>query len=230
MSPDVDLARARQSVAARTAASFATVPHFYVRTEIDAANLVSLRAQLLPVIEKESSTRLTLTDLLLVAIGRALADYPRANCVWRDDRPARLAAPNVALVVGLEEGLQLPVLHNPAHIRLGVLARQRADLVAAANAGRVPAAAVAEAACALSNLGNSPVDELAAVIPPGQSSVLAVGRLADRPFVVAGNLAVRPTLRLCLSADHRVLDGRHAGAFLGRIAELLSQQALLIYR
>jgi pyruvate dehydrogenase E2 component (dihydrolipoamide acetyltransferase) len=65
------------------------------------------------------------------------------------------------------------------------------------------------------------VDDFAAVIAPGQSSMLAVGRAAPRPRVVGDQLVVRTTLRLCLAADHRVMDGAPAAHILGRIVDLL---------
>jgi pyruvate/2-oxoglutarate dehydrogenase complex dihydrolipoamide acyltransferase (E2) component len=97
-------------------------------------------------------------------------------------------------------------------------------LVEAARAGKLPADALqARAACSLSNLGNSRVDEFAAIIPPPQSSILAVGRIAPRPFVVNDQLGVRPTMKLCLSVDHRVMDGQQGAEFLGKIIESLEQ-------
>jgi pyruvate dehydrogenase E2 component (dihydrolipoamide acetyltransferase) len=74
-------------------------------------------------------------------------------------------------------------------------------------------------ATSLSNLGSGSVDEFAAVISPPQSSMLALGRAAPRPFVDDGQLTVRTTLKLCLSVDHRVMDGGPAAEFLGRVVE-----------
>ena len=71
---------------------------------------------------------------------------------------------------------------------------------------------------------------ISALIAPPQSSMLAVGRLAPRPFVVDGQLVVRPTLRLTLTADHRVMDGALAAELLGRIVSLIEQPTLLLYR
>jgi pyruvate dehydrogenase E2 component (dihydrolipoamide acetyltransferase) len=82
-------------------------------------------------------------------------------------------------------------------------------------------------ASSLSNLGNTCADEFAAVIAPAQSSMLAVGRAAPRPLVVNGQLAVRTTLRFCLSVDHRVMDGAPAAKFLGRIVELVEHPSEL---
>ena len=127
----------------------------------------------------------------------------------------------MGLVVGLPEGLMIPIVRSAATGDLGSLAKQRTSLVAAARAGKLSLGALQGGATSLSNLGNTRVDEFAAVIAPPQSTMLAVGRAAPRPYVFDGRLAVRSTLRLCLSVDHRVLDGAPAAEFLGLIVDLL---------
>lgn len=209
----------RRLIAQRTAASFATIPHFYLRAEADATNLVRLREDLLPALEEATGLRVTLGDLLLRAQALALRDCPAANCVWADDALQPLAGLDVGLVVGLPDGLVIPVMRAAGAADLPSLVRQRAALVAAARAGRLEAGQMLGGATSLSNLGHSAVDEFAAVIAPGQSSMLAVGRARPRPFAYEGRLALRTTLKLCLSVDHRVLDGTPAAEFLGRIVE-----------
>jgi pyruvate dehydrogenase E2 component (dihydrolipoamide acetyltransferase) len=99
-------------------------------------------------------------------------------------------------------------------------------VVAAAREGKL--GTLQTAASSLSNLGRTYVDEFAPVIAPPQSSMLAVGRLAHRPFVVEGKLCVRPTLRLNLVVDHRVMDGEPAARFLGRIVEYLERPERMV--
>jgi pyruvate dehydrogenase E2 component (dihydrolipoamide acetyltransferase) len=217
----------RRTIAERTASSFAQAPHFYLRTEIDATALVALRERLLPDIQATSGVRITLSDLFLRAQALALRDCPFANVVWQDDQLVTVPKADVGLVVGLKEGLMIPIIREPAGGDLAALAQQRDTLVQAARAGRLSTEAMQGGATSLSNLGATRVDEFAAVIAPGQSSILAVGRLASRPWVVDGTFAVRPSLKLCLSVDHRVMDGGPAAEFLGRIAALLEAPAAL---
>ena len=217
----------RRTIAQRTTESFSRAPHFYLRTEVDAGALVELRERLLPVVEQAAGIRITLTDLLLRAQGVALRDCPYANAIWQNDQVARLSGGDVGLVVGLDDGLLIPIVRRADARGLAALVRQRAALVEAARGGNLTAEAMQGGASSLSNLGNICVDEFAAVIAPPQSSMLAVGRVAPRPFVVDGRLVTRSTLRLCLSVDHRVMDGGPAAKFLGRIVELLEHPAEL---
>ncbi len=212
------LSPGRRAVARRTAESFSTIPHFYLRAEADAEALVALRRELVIAHEATLGIKPTLTDLLLRAMALALADHPGADRVWRGDSIATIGTGAIGLVVGLDDAVAIPVI---AAGSFAGTVRQRADAVTAARAGRVASGACATS---LSNLGAGRVDEFAAIVPLGQSSILAVGRAARRPFVGGdGALAARTTLKLCLSVDHRVLDGQPAADFLGRIVDLIER-------
>lgn len=213
----------RRVIAERTAFSFATAPHFYLRTEVDLTAALSLRERLLPGIERQTGMRLTLTDLLLRAQGLALRDCPAANRFWQENGLVQWPTADVGLIVGLDDGLFIPILRDVDRLSLPDLVVRRRQLADAARAGRLKRAETLGGATSLSNLGHGRVDEFAAVIYPPQSTLLAVGRAAPRPLVVGSDLRVRTTLRLCLSVDHRVLDGEPAAAFLGRIVERLEQ-------
>ena len=218
----------RLAIARRTAESFTTIPHFYLRTEADATALVELRAQIVEEVERDRSVRLTLTDFLLTAMGRALGDCPWANRIWRDEGLLEFPTVDVGLIVAVADGLLAPVVQRADERSLVEMAKERRRLVEAARSGRLPADAVGGAASSMSNLGDCPVDEFGAVIMPPQSSMLSAGRAGPRPFVVDGRLRVRTTVHLCLSVDHRVMDGTAAGRLLGRIVTLLERPALLL--
>jgi pyruvate dehydrogenase E2 component (dihydrolipoamide acetyltransferase) len=218
----------RRSIAERTALSFSTIPHFYLRAEVDVTELLSMRGHLVDVVEKECGVRLTITDFILAAQARALRDFPDANAVWDDSRITRFENVDVGLVVGLQEGLLIPIIRAAQNLSLVELAKQRSRLVDAVRKGTYEVEMLFGGASSLSNLGTTRVDEFAAVIAPHQSTMLAVGRAAPRPYIVAGQLSVRQTLRLCLSVDHRVLDGGPAADFLGRLVELLETPRLLV--
>jgi pyruvate dehydrogenase E2 component (dihydrolipoamide acetyltransferase) len=227
--PASGLSTMRRTIAQRTTESFARAPHFYLRREVDVGPLVELREHLLPEIEQAAGIRITLTDLLLRAQALALRDCPYANAIWQNDQVVRLSGCDVGLVVGLDDGLLVPIVRGADADGLVALVRQRASLVGAARAGNLTAEAMQGGATSLSNLGNTCVDEFAAVIAPPQSSMLAVGRAAVRPFVADGQIVARTTLKLCLSVDHRVMDGGPAAKFLGRIVELLEHPAELTH-
>jgi len=218
----------RKVVAERMAHSFATVPHFYLSVEAQAGALVRLRQQLLPQVEKKTGIRLTITDLLIRVTGQALAEFPAFNATWGDSAVLRQADVNVGVAVSLESGLIVPVIHQADRLSLSEIARRRADLATRARSGKLALHELEGGAFTLSNLGMYRIDSFQAIINTPQSAILAVGRIADRPYVVDGALTVCATLHLTLSLDHRLVDGSQGALFLGRIVELVENPHLLL--
>jgi len=222
------VSKMRRAIAERTASSFAEIPHFYLRLEVDVTDLVRLREDMVSALERECGARITLTDFILRAQALALRDFPAANAVWRNDGVFTFSDSNVGLVVGTSEGLAIPIIRAAQHLSLVDIAGERERLVGAVRNGHLNTDPDAVAATSLSNLGPARVDEFSAIIAPCQSSMLAVGRAAPRPYVIGDRLEVRTTMRLCLSVDHRVLDGAPAADFLARIAGLLENPRSLV--
>jgi pyruvate dehydrogenase E2 component (dihydrolipoamide acetyltransferase) len=219
----------RRAIAQFTTIS-ATVPQFQLKAEVDVTALTVLREQLLERIEADTRVRLSYTDLLLHAQALALAHTREACALWKDGGLEPVDSIDLGLVVSVPGGLLIPVIRNVDRLGLGELAAERSALVAAARAGKLAGDRLGGGIASLSNLGNGRVDEFSALLAPPQNSILAVGSLAHRPFVVDGQLVVRPTMKLTLSADHRVMDGALGAELLGRIVEMLERPALLLYR
>jgi pyruvate dehydrogenase E2 component (dihydrolipoamide acetyltransferase) len=218
----------RCAIAERTTASFSSIPHFYLGCEIDATELVRFREDLLAEVEATTGVRLTLSDLILRAQALALRAHAQANAIWEEGNILNLPGCDVGLVVGLPDGLLIPVLRAADTGDISALAKRRVSLVEDARAGRLSAETMKGGATSLSNLGTTRVDEFAAVIASPQSTMLAVGRAASRPFEFRGRLALRTTMKLRLSVDHRILDGGPAAEFLGTIVDLLENPTRLV--
>jgi pyruvate dehydrogenase E2 component (dihydrolipoamide acetyltransferase) len=227
-SPAGSISSMRRAVAAKVAESFATVPHFYLRSEADLTSLVQLRQQNLDVIEKCSGVRPTLTDFLLRAMALALRDCPTANRIWQDGAIVPLPTVDIGLVVQVGDGLLVPIIQNADKLGLVELTRQRIKVTEVVRSGKMPADLFQGGATSLTNLGRHRVDEFGAIISPPQSSMLAVGRLAERPAAYEGRLCLRQTMHLTLSVDHRVMDGVPAAEFLDRIVESLEKPYQLL--
>ena len=159
----------------------------------------------------------------------ALRDCPHANRIWQNDTIVQLPTVDVGLVVQVDDGLMVPIIHHADRLDLFDLIRRRAALVDAVRSGRTSADLFQGGATSLSNLGRHRVDEFTPIISPPQSSMLAVGRVAERPAVFEGRLCLRHTMHLTLSVDHRVMDGVPAAEFFDRIVELLEKPFLLLY-
>jgi pyruvate dehydrogenase E2 component (dihydrolipoamide acetyltransferase) len=225
---DVGLSPMRRAVAAKVADSFATVPHFYLRSEVDVTPLVELRNQIADDIEKRCGQRPSVTDFLLRAMVLALRQCPHANRIWQNDTIVALSDIDVGLVVQVDDGLLVPVIHQADRLDMIGLVQQRAALTAAVRQRRAPSDAFCGAATSLTKLGKHRVDQFAPIISPPQSSMLAVGQVAQRPMAFEGRLCLRETIHLTLAVDHRVMDGVPAAEFLDRIVDFLERPFLLL--
>jgi pyruvate dehydrogenase E2 component (dihydrolipoamide acetyltransferase) len=212
---------ARRIIAQSMAASFRDVPHFYLDRSVDVRELVKMRQNTFPQIEKQTGVHLTYTDILLKAIAVALEAHPELNRSWHEDGIVRHSSINVGIAVQAPGRLLVPVLRNVDKLSLVDLGKERSSLVSMAQAGRLSPEYMAGASCSLSNLGAYGVDHFHAIINPPESAILAAGRIADR--------AVVPVLSLSLSVDHRLVDGTLAAAFLNSIVQAIESPYGLLF-
>ncbi len=216
----------RRALARAMQLSNATVPQFTLERAVDMTALQSARAGLSLGLAP-GAAKLSVNDFLLQAIARALLAYPAMNATFAgdpDSADARIVLAggvHIGLVVAVENGLLVPVIHGVERLGLAELARRRSDCVERGLAGRLKREELDGATFSISNLGARGPDRFAAIINPPQSAILAVGRQRDCAVVRNGAIQVRPICELTLTVDHRVVDGRLAGEFLAHLAGLL---------
>ena len=220
---DSSLSTTWRLMAERTTQSWTSVPHFFLLREVSAAQLMAWRERAI----RRVSEGVTYSDLLVKIVAEALRRHPRLNATWSNGTIAANEQINIGLAVATEHGLVVPVLHQADDLSLRGIARQRADLVARAQAGRLQLRDLQDGTFTISNLGMYGVDAFTAIINAPQAAILAVGRIAERVVPVDGQPAVRPMLTLSLSCDHRVVDGARGAEFLATVAELIEDPAAL---
>jgi pyruvate dehydrogenase E2 component (dihydrolipoamide acetyltransferase) len=208
-------------MAERTAQSWTTVPHFFVQRHVDATSLNRTRTSLSAAVRQAHGVKLTHTDLLIAAVARTLVQHPLLNASWTGDGIRMNPEINIAIAIAVEEGVVSGVVPRTSALQIGEIARHRLDLSERARAHRLRPSDLSNGTFTISNLGMFGVDAFSAIITPPQAAILAVGGIADRAAAIAGGVEVRPMLTLTLSADHRVLDGAKASAFLRDLAETL---------
>jgi pyruvate dehydrogenase E2 component (dihydrolipoamide acetyltransferase) len=211
-------------MAERMTASWTTAPHFYLVREVDASRLVAWRQR----VKSPAGARITYTDLLVRLVAVALSRHPTVNAAWKDGTIAPAADISIGLAVAIDAGLVVPVIHRADALSLAELATRREDLVSRAQAGRLRPADIQGGGFTISNLGMFGIDAFSAIVNPPQAAILAVGRIADRVVAVNGQPAVRPTMVLTLSCDHRALDGARGAQFLGALADLIEEPLALL--
>ena len=209
--------------AQRMSESFTSAPHFYLTIEAKATKLTELRERLRPIIEEKARVRLTFTDILTLLVAKTLRDHPLANASWEEGRIRIWKEVNIGLATAVEEGLVVPVIKKADEKGLAQIAHERKELANKAAEDRLSLEELEGGTFTLTNLGMLGVDEFGAIINPPQSAILAVGRIAERAVVENGQVVARPTIRLTLSLDHRVLDGAGGARFLNDLKALIEE-------
>ncbi|MEO8970897.1 MAG: dihydrolipoamide acetyltransferase family protein [Ktedonobacteraceae bacterium] len=223
-SNEVNLSNTWRIMAERTTQSWTGVPHFYLVREVNASRLIAWREQLL----KRMTEKNTYTDLLVKIVAAALRIHPRLNTSWSEGKILMKEAVHIGLAVAVEEGLVVPVIHQADTLSLGEIARQRKELVAKAQSGKLRLSDISDGTFTISNLGMYNVDAFNAIINQPQAAILAVGRIAERVVAVNGQPAVQPVMVLTLSCDHRAVDGARGAQFLDTVATLIEEPLGLI--
>ncbi len=209
-------------MAERTTQSWTTVPHFFVSREIEASALNHYRGKLTSEIERAQNIRITHTDLLVALTARALLRHPRLNSTWTPQGIRLHGHVNMAIAIGVNDGVVAAVIPNAHTATIADIANQRQQLSERARGGKLRPADLAEATFTISNLGMYHVDTFSAIITPPQAAILAVGSISDRVVAFDGAPAVRPMMTLTLSCDHRVVDGARAAMFLNDLKDAIA--------
>jgi pyruvate dehydrogenase E2 component (dihydrolipoyllysine-residue acetyltransferase) len=216
----------RRALARAMSLSNATIPQFTVTRSVDWTEMQTRRREFAARLA-DGAPRLTVNDFLLQAVARSLIELPALNATFSGDpeaADARIVAASgahIGLVVAVDNGLLVPVIHDVERLGLAEIARRRQDCVERGLKGRLKREEVEGATFSISNLGADGPDRFTAIINPPQSAILAVGRQRDCVVAREGAIVVRPLSDLTLTVDHRVADGRLASQFLARLVEIL---------
>ena len=225
---EVPLDGMRRTVAARLTEAKQTIPHFYLRREVQLDALMAFRATLNKQLDARG-VKLSVNDFIIKACAMALQAVPGCNAVWAGDRMFRLKPSDVAVAVAVEGGLFTPVLKD-AHLKsLSALSAEMKDLAARARSKKLAPSEYIGGSMAISNLGMFGIENFDAVINPPHGSILAVGAGIKKPVVGAdGAVTVATVMSMTLSVDHRVIDGALGAEFLREVVTALENPITML--
>jgi pyruvate dehydrogenase E2 component (dihydrolipoamide acetyltransferase) len=173
--------------------------------------------------------KVSFNDIVLKAVAMALRQHPACNAWWQDDRIRYWSEIHVSMAVAVEDGLITPIIRHTDLKSLRDIAAESRDLAARARERRLKPEEYTGGTFSVSNLGMLDIDEFTAVINPPEAGILAVGRVAPRPVVQEGQVAIRRRMRVTLSCDHRVIDGATGARFLKTLKAMLENPLALVY-
>src|SRR5512143_5232 len=216
----------RQTIARRMVASKQTVPHFYVTSEIEMSEAMTLRAKLNTLVDEAG--KISVNDLVLKAAAVALTHYPGINASFGENVIVRHGTVNMGIAVALEQGLITVVVADADRKPLAQIAREAKDIVNRAKNGKARPEEMQGSTFTVSNLGMFDVEEFVAIINPPEAAILAVGSVKDVPVVKNGQIVPGKTMKVTISADHRVTDGAEAAKFLQEVKKNLEDPLRLL--
>lgn len=224
---NVALSPMRRSIAERTALSKSQIPHFYADTTIDMHSVLDLRRQALEIADHAGYDRPSITDICIRAAALSLREFPSLNARFNGHSISLHEEINLGLVIGLDEGMLVPVIQGADLLNIFSLATATKIVRQQAEIGRLSSTDFAVSTFTISNLGMFAIDSFTAVINPPEVAILALGAIKEQPAVVAGQITIRPLMIATLSVDHRVIDGILAAKFLSRFKDILENPLIL---
>jgi pyruvate dehydrogenase E2 component (dihydrolipoamide acetyltransferase) len=197
----------------------ATIPQFGIDVEPDLSELLALR---------DDGLDLSVGDAVLRASALALRAHPELNASFDADAVVRHAHVNLGLGIIGPEGLMVVVLRDADRLSISDIATERRRLASAAEEGELRGEEVLGATFVVSNLGPAGVVRFQALLVPPAAAILAVGKVQDRVRRTETGVESFSALTVCLTCDHRVVDGLEAALFLDTFSTLLGQPSRLL--
>ena len=169
---------------------------------------------------------LTYLPLVAKAVIEALCEHPAANSRWAGDRLLQQSSVHLSIAVATEHGLMVPVVHSAESLGVTDLASAIRSVVQKARAGRLDVNDIQGGTFTLNNTGALGSIASQPIINHPQAAILNMEAIVRRPVVVNEDaIAVRSMMNLCLSFDHRVMDGQQAAGFLQAIKQKIESSA-----
>jgi pyruvate dehydrogenase E2 component (dihydrolipoamide acetyltransferase) len=198
----------------------AEIPHYDLGHTIELGAMTTWLAQ--ENARRPIEARLLPIALLLKAIALGLEKTPELNGHYRDGKFFPAPAVDLGVAISLRGGgLVAPALPDAASADVSELMTRLNDLVSRARKGALRSSEMSNPSVTVTNLGERGVESVFGVIYPPQVALVGLGTILERPWVVDGELSVRPTVQVSLAADHRVSDGHRGGLFLQTVDKLL---------
>jgi 2-oxoisovalerate dehydrogenase E2 component (dihydrolipoyl transacylase) len=211
----IPLSPMRRAIAANMLKSKQTIPHAWTVAEVDMTNVVRFRQKVKESFKQREGIDLTYVPIIVKAVVEGLKAVPVLNASWTDQGVLLQKDINVGVAVSVDDGLIVPVIHQADRMSIAGLAKAIDDVAKRARAGKLGIPDVQGGTFTVNNPGTFGTILSYSIIAPPQAGILAMDAIVKRPVVVEGDaIAVRSMMNLCLSFDHRVLDGVSAARFL----------------
>lgn len=215
----IDVTPIRNTIATRMRQSVSEIPHAWTMIEVDVTNLVVLRNKLKDEFKRKEGINLTYLAFLMKAVVSAIKDYPIMNSVWAVDKIIVKRDINISLAVGTEDSVMTPVIKKADQKNVAGLAREIDELALKTREGKLRLEDMQGGTFTVNNTGSFGSILSYPIINYPQAAILTFESIVKKPVVINDMIAVRSMANICLSLDHRILDGVISGRFLQRVKD-----------
>lgn len=222
----------RKAIAKHMSVSKQEIPHAWMMVEVDATGLVRYRNSVKDSFKKEEGYSLTYFAFFIKAVAQALKEFPQLNSTWAGDKIIEHGNINISIAVAAGDLLYVPVIKNADEKSIKGIAREISELALKARNGKLTQADMEGGTFTVNSTGSFGSIQSMGIINHPQAAILQVESIVKRPVIIDDMIAVRDMVNLCLSIDHRILDGLLAGKFLQAIkaaVEKISKDNTALY-
>nr|WP_087990650.1 dihydrolipoamide acetyltransferase family protein [Bacillus subtilis] len=219
---EIPVTAVRKAIASNMKRSKTEIPHAWTMMEVDVTNMVAYRNSIKHSFKQTEGFNITFFAFFVKAVAQALKEFPQMNSMWAGDKIIQKKDINISIAVATEDSLFVPVIKNADEKTIKGIAREINGLAKKVREGKLSADDMQGGTFTVNNTGSFGSVQSMGIINYPQAAILQVESIVKRPVVMDhGMIAVRDMVNLCLSLDHRVLDGLVCGRFLGRVKQIL---------
>jgi len=217
----------RRVIAQRMCESAFSAPTVTYCTDVDMSAVKEMREKLNGALAAENR-KVSVNDLIIKGVAAALRESPEINVSLEGEDICYRSEVNIGMAVATDRGLLVPVIRGADGLGILEIAAQTRELAQKAREGRLGGEDMTGGSFTVSNLGMLEIDVFTPIINQPESAILGIGRVADKPVAADGKVVIRPMMVLSLTADHRVIDGAPAAAFLMKIKRIFECPYLMM--
>lgn len=230
---EIPVSGVRRAIAKNMVNSTQEIPHAWLMMEADVTNLVNYRDSIKGDFKKREGYNITYFAFFVKAVSQALKEFPMMNSQWQGDKIIQKKDINLSIAVATEDALFVPVIKNADDKSVKGIAKEIHELASKVRAGKLKSDDMKGGTFTVNNTGAFGSVQSMGIINHPQAAILQIESIVKRPVIMEGGMfAARDMVNLCLSIDHRILDGLVSGKFLSRVKELLegySKDTMSIY-
>lgn len=211
---EIPVTGVRKAIANKMVQSSQEIPHAWLMMEVDATNLVNVRNKHKTAFKENEGYNLTFFSFFVKAVAETLKEYPMLNSSWQGDKIVVNKDINISIAVAGDDKLYVPVIRNADDLSIKGIAKQVSELAKLGRNHQLTQKHMKDGTFTVNNTGAFGSVQSMGIINHPQAAILQVESIVKRPVIVDDMIAVRHMVNLCLSIDHRILDGLVAGEFL----------------